>query len=43
MQYRAGDGFVLYTQQTAGQVKDLAAAVEAVSEPLSRLTTAVVS
>jgi len=42
-QYRDGDGFVLYTQLTPGQVKDLAAAVDAVSEPLSRLTTTVVS
>ncbi len=41
--YRDGDGFVLYTDLTPEQVKDLAAAVDAVSEPLSRLTTTVVS
>lgn len=40
--HRAGDGFVLYTELTADQVKQLAAAVDALGEPLSRLTAAVV-
>ncbi len=40
--YRSGDGFVLYTDLTADQVRELAAAVDALSEPLSRLTAAVV-
>ena len=40
--YRQGDGFVLYTALTADQVKELAAAVDALSEPLSRLTAVVV-
>ncbi len=42
-QYRKGDGFVLYTELTPAQVKALAAKVEALSEPLSELTSAVVS
>ena len=41
--YRVGNGFVLYTALTDAQVKELAAQVEALSEPLSRLTTTVVS
>ena len=41
--YRVGDGFVLYTDLTEEQVKDLAAKVEALSEPLSQLTATVVS
>ncbi len=41
--YRQGDGFVLYTDLTPAQVKELAASVDALSEPLSRLTTTVVS
>jgi iron uptake system component EfeO len=41
-QYRVGDGFVLYTDLTAAQVKELAAAVDALGEPLSKLTAAVV-
>jgi iron uptake system component EfeO len=41
-QYRDGDGFVLYTDLTADQVKELADGVDALSEPLSRLTAAVV-
>ena len=40
--YRDGDGFVLYTDLTADQVKELSDAVNALSEPLSRLTAAVV-
>ena len=41
-QYRDGDGFVLYTDLSADQVKELSDAVNALSEPLSRLTAAVV-
>lgn len=41
-QYRSGDGFVLYTDLTADQVKELSDAVNALSEPLSELTAAVV-
>ncbi|WP_264030651.1 iron uptake system protein EfeO [Cellulosimicrobium sp. SH8] len=40
--YRDGDGFVLYTDLTAEQVKTLADGVDALSEPLSQLTAAVV-
>lgn len=39
---RDGDGFVLYTDLTEAQVKELADAVNALSEPLSQLTAAVV-
>ena len=39
---RDGDGFVLYTDLTADQVKALADAVNALSEPLANLTSAVV-
>jgi iron uptake system component EfeO len=43
-QYRVGeDGFVLYTDLTPEQVKELAAAVDALGEPLSQLTAVVVS
>ena len=41
-QYQEGDGFVLYTELTSEQVKDLSDAVNALSEPLSKLTAAVV-
>jgi iron uptake system component EfeO len=41
--YRRGTGFVLYTALTPAQVKSLAAQVEALSEPLSELTSTVVS
>jgi len=41
-QYRDGDGFVLYTDLTDDQIKELAAAVNALSEPLAELTAAVV-
>ncbi|MFI8527312.1 iron uptake system protein EfeO [Promicromonospora sukumoe] len=41
-QYQEGDGFVAYTELTPDQVKELAAAVDALSEPLSQLTAAVV-
>jgi iron uptake system component EfeO len=40
--YRDGDGFVLYTDLTAEQVKELADAVNALGEPLAGLTAAVV-
>lgn len=41
--YKRGEGFVLYSALTPAQVKALAAQVEALSEPLSELTSAVVS
>jgi iron uptake system component EfeO len=40
-QYRAGAGFALYTELTPKQIKELAEAVDALGEPLSQLTTAV--
>lgn len=40
---RAGDGFVSYDELTPEQVKELSNAVNALSEPLSRLTAAVLS
>lgn len=40
-QYRDGDGFALYTDLTPEQVKELATAVDALGEPLSRLTATV--
>ncbi len=39
---RDGDGFTLYTELTTDEVKELANAVNALSEPLSLLTAAVV-
>lgn len=39
--YRDGDGFVYYTDLTEAQIKELAAAVDALGEPLSRLTSTV--
>ncbi len=41
-QYRDGDGFVLYTDLSSEQIKELADAVNALSEPLAELTAAVV-
>lgn len=41
-QYRQGDGFVPYTALAPDQVKELAAAVDALGEPLSSLTSTVV-
>ncbi|GHG44540.1 lipoprotein [Flavimobilis marinus] len=41
-QHRAGDGFVAYTELDTDEVKELSVAVDALSEPLSRLTAAVV-
>ncbi len=41
-QHKKGAGFVSYDDLTAGDVKALAAAVDALSEPLSQLTAAVV-
>jgi iron uptake system component EfeO len=41
--YREGDGFVYYDELDEEQVRELANAVDALSEPLSRLTVAVVS
>ena len=40
-QYRRGDGFVLYTALSKEQVKELSDSVNALSEPLSKLTAAV--
>jgi len=40
--HRRGDGFVSYEQLTDDEVKELADAVNALSEPLSRLTATVV-
>jgi iron uptake system component EfeO len=42
-QHRQGDGFVSYTQLTQPEVKALSDAVNALSEPLSRLTAAVLA
>lgn len=39
--YRIGDGFVLYTELQPNQIKELAEAVDALGEPLSNLTSAV--
>ncbi|WP_068261040.1 iron uptake system protein EfeO [Janibacter limosus] len=41
-QHKEGEGFVLYTDLTKDEVKDLSDAVNALSEPLSKLTAAVV-
>jgi iron uptake system component EfeO len=41
-QHKDGDGFVLYTDLSADDVKALADAVNALSEPLAELTSAVV-
>lgn len=41
-QHREGDGFAAYTDLTADQVRELSAAVDALGEPLSRLTATVV-
>ena len=40
-QYRKGDGFVLYTALSKAQVKELSDSVNALSEPMSKLTAAV--
>ncbi|WP_024285247.1 iron uptake system protein EfeO [Cellulomonas sp. KRMCY2] len=39
---RVGDGFAFYTDLTTEEIRELAAAVDALGEPLSRLTAAVV-
>ncbi|GAA1496937.1 iron uptake system protein EfeO [Paeniglutamicibacter kerguelensis] len=41
-QYKKGDGYVLYTDLTPAQIKELSSAVDALGEPLSKLTAAVV-
>jgi iron uptake system component EfeO len=41
-QHKSGDGFVTYDELSASDVKDLSNAVNALAEPLSRLTAAVV-
>ncbi|WP_435298894.1 iron uptake system protein EfeO [Timonella sp. A28] len=41
-QYRVGEGFVYYDKLTTQQVQELSSAVDALSEPLSKLTAAVV-
>lgn len=40
-QYRKGDGFVYYTALTQAQIKEIATAVDALGEPLSKLTSVV--
>ncbi|HEV7184445.1 MAG TPA: iron uptake system protein EfeO [Leifsonia sp.] len=40
--YRSGDGFVGYRELTTAQVKELSDEVNALSEPLSRLTSTIV-
>lgn len=40
--YRSGDGFVSYTELNTAQVKELSDQVNALSEPLSRLTSIIV-
>jgi iron uptake system component EfeO len=42
-QQKVGDGFVLYDDLTKAQVKDLSDAVNALSEPLSKMAGAVLS
>ena len=42
-QYRKGDGYVCYGTLTKAQVKQLADGVNALSEPLSKLTAAVIA
>ncbi|PRY39505.1 iron uptake system protein EfeO [Umezawaea tangerina] len=39
--HRKGDGFKLYTELTEGEVKDLAAALDALGEPVSKVAEAV--
>ena len=39
--YRKGEGFVYYTELRPAQIKELAGAVDALGEPLSRLTSVV--
>ena len=41
-QYKDGDGFVYYDELERAQVRELGAAVDSLSEPLSKLTAAVV-
>ncbi|MEV5002572.1 iron uptake system protein EfeO [Nocardioides sp. LML1-1-1.1] len=41
--YKSGDGFVLYTELTKDDTKKMTDAVNALSEPLSKLTAAVTS
>lgn len=40
--YQSGSGYKLYTELTGDQIKTLARLVEAVSEPLSQLTAAII-
>ena len=42
-QQREGDGFVTYDELTPDEIKQLSDAVNALSEPLSRLTAVVLS
>ncbi|MFF1878721.1 iron uptake system protein EfeO [Leifsonia sp. NPDC058230] len=41
-QYKSGDGFVSYTELSTSQVKELSDEVNALSEPLSQLTSTIV-
>ena len=42
-QYKVGDGYKLYTELSQDQIRALAAQVEALSEPLSKLTATILS
>jgi len=39
--YRAGDGYVTYTDLTPGQVKGLSDVINGLAEPISKLAAAV--
>jgi iron uptake system component EfeO len=39
--YRTGPGFILYTALTTSQIKALSVAVDAVSEPISKVAAVV--
>lgn len=41
-QYKSGDGYVLYTELNEEQVRELSDAIDALSEPLSKLAGAVI-
>ena len=41
-QYKSGDGYVSYTELSTSQVKELSDEVNALSEPLSQLTSIIV-
>lgn len=39
--YKKGDGYALYTELTKDQIRELSDAVEALSEPVSKMTEVV--